>query len=447
MRSDGSRRGVGGRWHVGGPVPRWLCRVAASLALSLLVLLGPAWPGLAAADELPLVSGLRFGVHGNRTRIVVELDAPVRFSTMVLAAPPRLVIDLPEVRWRVEDGRLSSPRGLVTGQRYGRFDDGQSRLVVDLAGPFAITDQFTLPGKRGDPSFRVVIDVAPAASMATAATTAAPSPPAPSVAPPPAAPTNGSRTDGSRAVAAAGSPVAVAMVAPPPPRPEQKKPVIVLDPGHGGVDPGGIGANGIEEKTITLPMALEVKRLLEAEGRYKVVLTRHDDTYITLRDRVRIAHDVGADLFVSMHADISGDRAQRGASVYTLSEKASDREAARLAASENKVDILGGADLSNQDPVVTSILIDLAQRDTSNHSITLADDLVDQLGKVTHLVRHTRRFAGFVVLKSPETPSVLIELGYLSNAQDARRLAQPSYRAKLAAAIVRAIDRYFAGAR
>ncbi len=138
---------------------------------------------------------------------------------------------------------------------------------------------------------------------------------------------------------------------------------------------------------------------------------------------------------------------KRGASVYTLSEKASDREAARLAASENKVDILAGADLSNQDPVVRSILIDLAQRDTSNHSITLADDLVDQLGKVTYLVRHTRRFAGFVVLKSPETPSVLIELGYLSNAQDARRLAQPGYRAKLAAAIVRAIDRYFAAAR
>ncbi len=239
----------------------------------------------------------------------------------------------------------------------------------------------------------------------------------------------------------------MALIGPPPPRPELRKPVIVLDPGHGGIDPGGIGVGGVEEKTITLPMALELRRLLEAEGRYRVILTRDDDTYLPLRDRIKVAHDAGADLFVSLHADISSDPRQAGASVYTLSETASDKEAARLAASENKADILAGADLSNQDPVVASILIDLAQRDTSNHSITFADLLVDQLGEVTRLVRHTRRFAGFVVLKSPETPSVLIELGYVSNRLDARRLAQPGYRAQLAAAIVDAIDRYFAAAR
>jgi N-acetylmuramoyl-L-alanine amidase len=392
----------------------------------------------ASANGLPLVSGVRFGLHGDRTRIVLQLDAPVDFATTALPDPPRLIIDLPEVRWRVQSGRLARPRGLVTGQRYGKYAPGHSRLILDLARPFAIADQFTLPATGGDPSFRVVVDVAPASGMAAAQ---GPTSPPPGTSPGSAA------TDGSSTVAAAGTPVGVAMVGPPPPKPERRKLVIVLDPGHGGIDPGGVGVHGIEEKTITLPMALEVKRLLEAEGRYKVILTRDDDTYVTLRDRVMVAHDAGADLFVSIHTDMNSDRAQRGASVYTLSEKASDKEAARLAASENKVDILTGADLSNQDPVVTSILIDLAQRDTSNHSITLADELVDELGSVTRLVRHTRRFAGFVVLKSPDTPSVLIELGYLSNPQDARRLTQPGYRATLAGAIVRGIDQYFAAAR
>jgi N-acetylmuramoyl-L-alanine amidase len=230
----------------------------------------------------------------------------------------------------------------------------------------------------------------------------------------------------------------------PAPRRAETKHVIALDAGHGGVDPGAIGIGGTFEKDVTLGMAREIRRQLEASGRYKVVLTRDEDIFVRLRDRIARARAGGADLFVSIHADSMRNKETRGASIYTLSEHASDDEAAALAARENRSDIIAGVDLSHENKEVMSILIDLAQRETMNHSAILAGLLVDELGREIPLISiKPHRFAGFAVLRAPDLPSALIELGYLSNRADEQLLTRPHQRAKVAASIVRAIDHFF----
>jgi N-acetylmuramoyl-L-alanine amidase len=219
--------------------------------------------------------------------------------------------------------------------------------------------------------------------------------------------------------------------------------VVALDPGHGGVDPGTIGASGTLEKNLTLEVAREVKRALEASGRYRVVLTREDDSFVRLRERIQIAHTAAAELFISFHADALADAKFHGATVYTLSDKASDAEAEALAQRENKADLIAGIDLTDEAPEVTGILIDLAQRETMNLSARLASDLVEEVGHETSFLKQSHRFAGFAVLKAPDVPSALIELGYLSNRQDEASLNQAAYRKRLAGAILRALDRFF----
>lgn len=235
--------------------------------------------------------------------------------------------------------------------------------------------------------------------------------------------------------AAGGKPVA--------PRPVPR--VVVLDPGHGGPDPGTIGASGYYEKNVVMVAAREMARQLNASGRYKAVLTRNGDRYIALRDRVAQARRARAELFVSVHADSHPSRWTRGASVYTLSEGASDREAAALAAKENKADIVAGVDLRGQPSDITSILIDLTQRETINLSRLFAAQLVDMLAhNGIGLLGRSHRHAGFAVLTAPDTPAVLLELGYLSNRQDERLLVQTAYLRRVADALVDAADRYFA---
>ena len=221
--------------------------------------------------------------------------------------------------------------------------------------------------------------------------------------------------------------------------------VIAIDPGHGGQDPGAIAPTGVYEKQITLATARALRDELQstATGRYKVVLTRNRDVFIRLRDRIAIARAAGADLFVSLHADTIANRATRGLSVYTLSERASDAEAAALAERENKVDLIAKVDFSGASPEVTNILIDLVQRETMNDSARLASLLVRELADETELLPKTHRFAGFAVLKAPDVPSALIELGYLSNTTDERLLRRRDHQRGLARAIARAIDGYF----
>ncbi|SEH33517.1 N-acetylmuramoyl-L-alanine amidase [Magnetospirillum fulvum] len=220
-------------------------------------------------------------------------------------------------------------------------------------------------------------------------------------------------------------------------------PVIVIDPGHGGVDPGAIGVSGVYEKHITLAMARELKTALEKSGRYRVHLTRDRDIFIRLRDRVAIARQYNPDLFISLHADAVQNPSIRGLSIYTLSQNASDNEAQALAEKENKADLIAGVDLSHETADVAGILIDLAQRETMNRSAGFASEMVDEVGQEFDLLDNTHRFAGFAVLKAPDLPSVLVEMGYLSNDYEEKQLRQPPYRARLAKSIARAIDRYF----
>lgn len=246
------------------------------------------------------------------------------------------------------------------------------------------------------------------------------------------------------AAAESGDGVTLAAMLIPPTKPKSAggKFLIALDAGHGGKDPGATGINGTEEKEITLKMALELKALLEGTGRYAVLLVREDDTLIPLRKRIEIARQSGADLFISLHADHNDNKHQRGASVYTLSETASDAEAAALATRENKEDLITGVDLSHQSQMVTSILIDLAQRETKNLSARFASYVTKELSTTTRMVYSSHRFAGFAVLKSPDVPSILVELGYLSNELDEKELVSKKYRGRMAKAILRAIDQY-----
>jgi N-acetylmuramoyl-L-alanine amidase len=220
-------------------------------------------------------------------------------------------------------------------------------------------------------------------------------------------------------------------------------PLIYIDPGHGGPDPGTIGHAGIYEKDVTLAMAKELQRQLLASGRYRVKMTRDTDRFVALRPRFEMARRDHADMFISLHADANPFFAARGATVYTLSETASDSEAEALAAKENKADLIDGVDLSQENNTVTSILIDLAQRETTNRSASFAELLVHDMGQVTLMLRNSHRFAGFAVLKAPDIPSVLIELGYLSDAQDEALLISPLHRTKLAGAMLHAIDGYY----
>ena len=220
--------------------------------------------------------------------------------------------------------------------------------------------------------------------------------------------------------------------------------VVALDPGHGGIDPGAISPHGTYEKNITLATARELARQLERTGRYRTVLTRRGDTYVSLRERVARARAAHVELFLSIHADRLPDQAMRGLAVYTLSNEASDRDTAALAARENKDDFVAGVRLSHQPREIGAILLDLARRQTDNRSLMLAQAIVEELGHVTTLLERPHRAAGFAVLTAPDIPSALVELGSLSNPEDERLLRQRAYQERLAHGLARAIDDYFA---
>ncbi len=223
------------------------------------------------------------------------------------------------------------------------------------------------------------------------------------------------------------------------------KPMIVIDAGHGGDDPGAIGANGAKEKTVTLAAAKELKEKLESTGRYRVHLTRSTDKFIKLPDRVKIGRTQGADLFISLHADSIDKPGVSGASIYTLSNTASDAQTAKLAARENRADLIAGIDLSHEDKEVADILIDLTMRDTMNQSKFFANTVVKQAkSQGIKLLEKPHRFAGFAVLKAPDVPSVLIEMGFMSNRNEVSQLSSPAYRAKIVNAVAGGIDAYFA---
>jgi N-acetylmuramoyl-L-alanine amidase len=371
----------------------------------------------------PSVSEIRLGIHSGKVRVVLEADAKLAATAFELGGPLRIVLDLPDVEWRVDPARGERGRGFIGSFRFGQFAPGRSRMVLDLTKPALVDKLFHIP-PVGDRPWRLVLDLTPV--TAEAFTRYLTRPDAPKAEPP-------SRTA-----------VVVPLPRPAPaPAPAARKKVVVIDPGHGGIDPGAVGRRKVYEKVITLAMAEQLQKELNRRGRYRVVLTRDKDTFVRLRERVAMARAAGADLFISLHADSIANRKVRGASVYTLSETASDKEAGDLAAKENKADLIAGMNLTGESTEVTNILIDLAQRETMNHSAAFARVLVDDMADLTKFVRKSHRFAGFAVLKAPDVPSVLIEMGYLSNSADEARLLKPSYRVDLAKAIAEAIDAYF----
>ena len=373
----------------------------------------------ARAEEPLSVTDVRIGQHGDTTRFVLDLTASAEYQIFTLADPDRIVIDMPQFLWTGPTTGSDSKNGLISGYRYGVFQAGQSRLVLDLDHPAVVRRAFLIP-PQGDLGYRFVLDIQSTDNATFAASVKAPM------------------------ITSDHKPEFASATEPPKAAPKvDTRPTIAVDAGHGGVDPGTIGVNGIYEKDVTLAMAKELKRELLATGRYHVFLTRDADVSVGLRERVARARAAYADLFISLHADSLKDHKMRGATVYTLRENASDKEAEELAAKENKADIIIGMDLTAESSDVTNILIDLAQRETMNFSTRFANDLIPQFrGKVT-LTPNSHRYAGFRVLKAPDVPSVLIELGYLSNRQDERFISSNAGRHTISAAIVKAVDGYF----
>lgn len=369
------------------------------------------------------ISNLRLGQGIGSLRIVFDADSKLDYKVFLLSEPERLVVDLKntDIDKRLEN--LTDKNTLISGARIGSVGVDGARVVFDLRQPAIVKKVLLLPPQSSF-SWRFVVDLEVASAREFASKVG-----------------NDHAFTNHENVAASSakktSSKRQAAVSP------KKKKVIVLDPGHGGVDPGAIGVSGVYEKHITLAMARELKEVLEKNSAYKVYLTRNRDIFIPLRDRVKIARRYDADLFLSIHADSAANRRATGLSVYTLSEKASDKEAAALAEKENKADIVAGLNFAEHSKEVSDILLNLAQRETLNRSSEFATFMVSEMRKSTHTLDNTHRFAGFAVLKAPDVPSVLMELGYLSNRYEEKQLQQKSYRKKLAAAAARAIDRYF----
>ncbi|MEC9367603.1 MAG: N-acetylmuramoyl-L-alanine amidase [Pseudomonadota bacterium] len=388
-----------------------------------------AWLALAcallfafAARAETVTTDARVGGDAQRTRFVADLSKAADFRLFTLADPYRLIIDLPDVKFQLPAGLGREGRGLVSAYRYGLIAEGKARVVIDLESPATVEKAHVLPAKDGQPA-RLVIDLVKTdrnTFLAAMQKEAAAQP----------------RSEPAKPIAPASAQ-----------KPKSAKPVVVIDPGHGGIDPGAISRSGEVEKDLVLSFSLELAAKLRSTGKYEVVLTRGNDTFIPLRRRVEIAQEKGGDLFLSIHADSLPGRfntSVSGATVYTLSENASDDEARALAAKENKSDILAGVDLpADSDDVLASILIDLAQQATNNMSSAFAVTVLDGVGTVTKVHSKGHRVAGFRVLRAPDIPSILLELGYLSHPEDTKRLTNPEWRSKVAASLATAVDRFF----
>lgn len=398
-----------------------------------------AWFGgvAAAADGKPAVLAVRAAEHDGITRVVLELTAPIAFQETDQADSRHLEIAVPALDWRVDPTALGHGVGLVRKLSFVLPDSGPSgRLDLATSRPAVVRKMFLIP-PSGSGNYRLVLDLEGTSGGAHAPVAAGALPPTAAAAPPAPHP--------------AVTPASLPEIKPASPdAPSRKdrhpgKPIVVIDAGHGGVDPGATSVSGAYEKNIVLALAQDVKAQLDKDGKVTAVLTRDRDIFIPLRERVAIGRAANADLFMSLHADTVADPDIRGLSVYTLSQTASDAEAQALADKENKSDIVAGIDFSNESPEVTNILIDLVQRESMNLSAKFAGSVITEVSHETHeLLQNTHRFAGFAVLKAPDVPSVLVESGYLSNARDEQMLRRPEYRAKLAQALARAIEGFLA---
>jgi N-acetylmuramoyl-L-alanine amidase len=379
----------------------------------------------AAADSFPVATDARHGGDETQTRFVMDLDRKVDLHAFTLADPYRVVLDIPQVTFQLPPKAGETGRGLVKAFRFGLVMPGGSRMVFDLTKPVRIDKAFVIDATEGAPA-RLVLDLASTDRDSFLRKIAA-----------------------DEKVAHAEAPAVITSQA----NSADPRPLVVLDPGHGGLDNGTKATSGDLEKDIVLDFAKRLRDRIEKSGKYRVLMTRTDDTFVPLADRVRIARNAGAALFVSIHADWlsrkEGDA--QGATVYTLSETATDPASARLAEEENRADVIAGVDLKSEPDDVAGILIDLAQRETKTFSVQFAHKLVGELKEATRLHKEPIKSAGFRVLRAPDIPSVLVELGYVSNKEDLQSLLSDAWRDHTADAMAAAINGYFsahlAGAR
>lgn len=423
---------------------RWRMRLTALAGLVGVCVVAPAMAGERGAaapsasapkpaSSAPLAVAAHIEANGDVTRLTFDLSSPVSAQAFVLANPDRLIIDLPEVNFQIEPDIGLRPRGkgktgpqkplagVVSSYRFGLLAPGKSRIVVDLAQPARAVRVEAQPLADANGPARLVIELQPVDRAAFRA----------------AAAQNARRSaagDGNQAENA--------------PRPlpgKSAKPVIVIDPGHGGVDTGAVSASRAVEKHVVFDFARQLAEKLEASGRFQIVLTRRSDVFISLNERVRIARAANAALFVSIHADMLHEVSSvTGATVYTVSDRASDAEAARVAEQENQADAAAGQEADETMGDVADILFDLTRRETRAYSHVFARSLVERWKTSARLNKNPQRSAGFRVLKAPDVPSVLLEIGYLSSPKDTEDLISPEWRGKTTTNVADAIISFFA---
>jgi N-acetylmuramoyl-L-alanine amidase len=378
------------------------------------------------ASNFPVATDARLAGDAKQTRFVLDLDKAIQFRAFALADPYRVVVDIPQVSFRLAAGTGAAGRGLIKAFRYGLVMPGGSRIVFDLTGPAKIANSYVLDAANGQPP-RLVLELEQVDRTSFVQSLAV-----------------DNRPELRPAIADAAV-VAEAAVALKPAAAPDLRPVVVIDPGHGGID-NGTQSSGESEKNLVLGFGVALRDRIEKSGKYRVVMTRTDDTFIPLADRVKIARTQSAALFVSIHADAlprrEGDA--QGATIYTLSDRASDAEAERLAEAENKADAIGGVNLTEEPTEVADILIDLAQRETRTFSNRFARLLMGEMKSTVRMHKHPLKSAGFKVLKAPDVPSVLIELGYVSNKGDLEHLVSENWRSRTVGSMAQAIDAFFA---
>ena len=448
--------------------------ILSGVILSGAILSSALMPSSAHAAENSIL-GLRLGLIGvegdaaqseQTLRVVIETRTPVTPRVTLLYDPYRLVVDMPATHWQVEN---VPPRGILAkpparAYRFGKPTPDMGRVVIELDAPAIPVRRFSLPPENG--GYRLVLDLvdrgATAFSVAAKVLSREQMPvsrPLANASPALPAEPLSATVDASNGAANtapvpkpaavpkpadAASPATASTVTTPLAKP--RKWVVFIDAGHGGKDPGAIGHSKTQEKHITLAAALELARQLRATGAVEPVLSRDDDRYLRLRERIQLARSREADVFISLHADAAPSEKAYGLSIFTLSDIASDKEAALLAKKENQADLIGGPDLAVEDPQAADELLRMFQRESMNQSTYLASAILNQIGDLPGGTKRGHRFAGFAVLKAPDIPSVLVEMGFVTNRRDESNLKKETYRRKvverLAGAIIAYLEEY-----